>query len=529
MAKHTEDKSEKKRRIDWRLSLRTKWTLIVAGTMVIFFGIFTGVLYHSVSQILLAREQGSVQNTLTAVSQRLSPFKKDLTINDVNPVLNPNFVVSNDDQRGRPDQGSFSQDSLVAMMMQEQVTVTVFNRQHQVVFNSRNPAIDYRNMTNGVHVIKQDGANRMFGVLQIQSAMTGQNIGSVIVKNSLTGYNASMYRLLMQIISIGSLVFVLILAVSVYLMTKLLRPVKEMTETMAVVHDDPNTDIRLRPLRGHDELSQLVDEFNGMLDRLQRYIQQQQQFVQDVSHELRTPVAVLEGHLQLLNRWGKDDPQVLDESLDASLQELGRMKHLIQEMLDLTRADSAATTHPTAVTVITPLLQEVYNNSKMLHPDFQIESDFDLPQSAAVQIYRNHLEQVLIILIDNAVKYSRQRKEIHLSAATDERNVSIIVQDFGRGIAAKDVSQIFNRFYRADEARSDEDVSGNGLGLSIAHRLITEYGGQISVESAEGHGSVFRIDLPLFKGPLPPDEAAEATDHHHDDDQGLPPGIIKMS
>jgi signal transduction histidine kinase len=205
------------------------------------------------------------------------------------------------------------------------------------------------------------------------------------------------------------------------------------------------------------------------------------------------------------------------------------MKHLIQEMLDLTRADSAATTHPTAVTVIIPLLQEVYNNSKMLHPDFQIESDFDLPQSAAVQIYRNHLEQVLIILIDNAVKYSRQRKEIHLSAATDERNVSIIVQDFGRGIAAKDVSQIFNRFYRADEARSDEDVSGNGLGLSIAHRLITEYGGQISVESAEGHGSVFRIDLPLFKGPLPPDEAAEATDHHHDDDQGLPPGIIKMS
>lgn len=525
-----EQKTTKPHRIDWRLSLRTKWTLIVSGTMVLFFAIFAGVLYQSVAQILLSREQGSVQDTLTAVEQRLAPLKGEVTMNSVNPLLNPNYINADTDSLPIPkQQTNFFSDSLIAKLSREDITVSVYDLHGGLVFTTRSPEAKYTSRTaEGFQYTRSDGGKHLIATRQVHSATTNDHIGTAIVYDRMDTFNASMQRLLWQIVLIGILVFVLIVIVALVLMNKLIKPIRQMTETMTVVHDDPNTDVRVPALKGNDELSQLVGEFNGMLDTIQRYIKQQQRFVQDVSHELRTPVAVLEGHLQLLNRWGKDDPQVLSESLGASLQELDRMKHLIQEMLDLTRADNAATTYPNAVTLVLPVLKTVYNNTVMLHGDFQIEKDFDLAPDTAIQMYRNHFEQVLIILLDNAMKYSRNRKEIHLSAATDQSTVSIVVQDFGRGIAPKDLPQIFNRFYRADEARSDMDVSGNGLGLSIAHRLVTEYGGDITVESVVDHGSVFRIDLPLYKGELPPEEAAEAKDDHDDDDE-LPPGIIKMS
>ncbi|WP_032791182.1 sensor histidine kinase, partial [Lacticaseibacillus paracasei] len=251
-------------------------------------------------------------------------------------------------------------------------------------------------------------------------------------------------------------------------------------------------------LKRNDELGDLVLEFNGMLDRIQRYIDQQGEFVQDVSHELRTPVAILEGHLQLLNRWGKDDPEVLAESLTASLQEVTRMKSLIQEMLDLTRADQVDIQFPNAVVDVHQTVQQVVGDFRMIHPEFTFTLDDDLEQKTFVRMYRNHLEQVMIILLDNAVKYSTDRKEIHVSMAENSvSGVAVAVQDFGEGIAEADRRRVFNRFYRVDKARSREK-GGNGLGLSIAQQLVESYHGQIEVDSALGHGSIFRIDLPTI-------------------------------
>nr|WP_243681356.1 HAMP domain-containing sensor histidine kinase [Lacticaseibacillus manihotivorans] len=208
-------------------------------------------------------------------------------------------------------------------------------------------------------------------------------------------------------------------------------------------------------------------------------------------------MAILEGHLQLLNRWGKDDPEVLDESLAASLQEVTRMKSLIQEMLDLTRADQVDVQFPNAVLDLNQLVEQVVNDFTMIHPDFVFILDNDLQGPVWVRMYRNHLEQVLIILLDNAVKYSTTRKEIHVSAATNTDGAAIAVQDFGEGLSNEDRQRVFNRFYRVDKARSREK-GGNGLGLSIAQQLIESYHGEISVDSALGHGSSFRIDLPTI-------------------------------
>jgi signal transduction histidine kinase len=109
---------------------------------------------------------------------------------------------------------------------------------------------------------------------------------------------------------------------------------------------------------------------------------------------------------------------------------------------------------------------------------------------------RDHLEQILIILSDNAVKYSQERREIHFAASRSGKLVELAVQDFGEGISPEDASRVFDRFYRVDKARSRKQ-GGNGLGLSIAQKLVEGYGCKIQLESAIGQGSIFRITLPI--------------------------------
>ena len=134
----------------------------------------------------------------------------------------------------------------------------------------------------------------------------------------------------------------------------------------------------------------------------------------------------------------------------------------------------------------------------MLYPEFTFTFDDDLKRDLWIPIYLNHLEQVVIILMDNAVKYSLDRKEIILSLSKGEEHVEIAVQDFGMGMTEEDRKKVFSRFYRVDKARSRER-GGNGLGLSIAKELIESYDGEISVTTLLNHGSIFKITLPLTK------------------------------
>ena len=133
--------------------------------------------------------------------------------------------------------------------------------------------------------------------------------------------------------------------------------------------------IRVRKPRSNDEWIYLNIHVNRLLDKIDGYVQNQKQFVEDVSHELRTPVAIVEGHLQMLNRWGKDDPEILAESIDASLQEITRMKDLVQMMLDLSRAEHAEVDYKDEMTEIYATTCQVFNNFVMLYPHFRFYLD----------------------------------------------------------------------------------------------------------------------------------------------------------
>lgn len=487
-------------------SLKWKWSLIVAIAIFLTYMIFSVTIFYSFRQIMFSQEDENVKEIITGVTNRLNVESAVLTKATVYQSLSPTYTPStleieeNFDQRNLiiGQDGNY-QDTLYAEMSKEGIVVRVYSPTSRLLFESRPSDVSFdpeAKLT--VQLIDINGKEGISGIAPVYSSQNGILIGYVHVTNALNDYHQMSSQIISAVFTIG--VFALLFSgiTGFLLASKFLQPLKTMTMTMNDIRKDTQSQSRIPIGHTNDELAHLSTVFNDMLDKMQLYIEQQKQFVEDVSHELRTPVAVMEGHLKLLNRWGKEDPEILDESLSASLQEVERMKTLVQEMLDLSRAEQVEIHYKNEKTPIKQVVHQNYNNFKMLYPNFVFNLDDDLNEEIFVSIYRHHLEQILIILLDNAVKYSTDRNEVHISIASDDKFVHVAIQDFGEGMTPEDANKIFNRFYRVDKARS-RHKGGNGLGLSIAKELLLGYKGNISVDSVLNHGSIFRITLPIYK------------------------------
>ena len=462
-----ETTNEKKKKKFFSINL--KWSLGTGLGVVIIFAVFATLLFQSFSSLLIRQEKGHSEEAMNAVTLRLAQSNSTLTDTGVRDILSSSW---NDDIQNRKQAAIYS-DSVLTATSGKNIGISVYSVNKELLFASRGVLVDFSSK-NKQKITKINGQTVYIVRRPVYSNKSNKLIGYVQVTNKLVDYDATRHKLILIFIVFGVTAGLASALVGYVLSAWLLRPIELINETIGKINTDDERDslanVRVPILNQNDELSELSNLFNDMLDRMERYIQQQQQFVEDVSHELRTPVAIIQGHLDLLSRWGKDDPQILEESISASLQEITRMKSLVQEMLDLSRAE-------------------------------QVELQFgnevsDLKNNTPVKIYRNHLEQVLIILMDNAVKYSQDRKEVHMSISKNSKLVEFVVQDFGVGISQENIDKIFDRFYRVDKARS-RDKGGNGLGLSIARKLVEGYHGSMSVESVEGQGSLFRISLPL--------------------------------
>ncbi|WP_412988240.1 ATP-binding protein [Pediococcus siamensis] len=475
-----------------RLSLKWKWAIGTGVGVLLIFIIFSFFVFNSISQVMVSQERSQVNATMNSVISRLQRVSKIDGIT-VGQYLRPDNAAGNSDQSEQP-----YSNALLTNLARRDIVVSVYDLKSEQVFSSRRSSEKFKVPTSRtITHPKGSQFNGLIGRAPIRNH-EGKLIGYIQVVDTLATVKQTQQKIIWIVVLLTLIAFALISLFGYLLATYLLRPINVMNRTMKEVTEDPQTERRIPDLERNDELSDLAIVFNDMLDRMQRYIDQQHQFVEDVSHELRTPVAVIQGHMEMLNRWGKDDPKILNESLQASLDETKRMQSLVQEMLDLTRADQIEIHFSKEETPVMRVVNQVFNDFKMIHPDFTFTLDSDVHSNPIVQIYRNHLEQVLIILLDNAVKYSTKRKEIHVSAAEDARTVQIAIQDFGEGISEENAKKVFNRFYRVDKARS-RDKGGNGLGLSIAQRLIEGYHGKISLESSVGYGSIFRITLPIVK------------------------------
>ncbi|MNO61476.1 Signal transduction histidine-protein kinase ArlS [compost metagenome] len=274
---------------------------------------------------------------------------------------------------------------------------------------------------------------------------------------------------------------------------KILKPIDDMNKTVENI-TIKQIDTRLSVGGTQDELKDLAKTFNGMLDRIQEAYNIQNQFVSDASHELRTPIAVIQGYARLLDRWGKEDKEALEESISAIKSEANNMKELVEKLLFLARGDK--NTQPVIMEEfdLNFLVDELLKETKLIDNDHNISCD----KNEVVKIYADEklLKQAFRIFLDNSIKYTPKGGNIGISTYVNGNNVEIVIKDNGIGIDEKDIPKIFDRFYRADESRTRE-TGGNGLGLSIAKWIIMKHKGKITVNSSLNVGTTIIINLPM--------------------------------
>lgn len=244
---------------------------------------------------------------------------------------------------------------------------------------------------------------------------------------------------------------------------------------------------------GDDDLAGLETAVNNLIVRMHNGYRQQVRFVDDASHELRTPIAVIGGYADMLDRWGKDDPQVLEESIRAIKTETEHMRTLVEQLLFLARGDAGRQKLDRKRLDMTGVLREVWEESRMI--DDRHEYVFRESEPVFVTGDEALLKQAVRILTDNAAKYSPEGSRITFRAYREGGTVCVDVQDNGIGVSRADAERMFDRFYRADAARNSE-TGGSGLGLSIARWIVDRHGGSFRVISREEIGTRVTIVLP---------------------------------
>ena len=231
---------------------------------------------------------------------------------------------------------------------------------------------------------------------------------------------------------------------------------------------------------------------NNLLIHMRESYQQQARFVNDASHELRTPIAVIQGYANMLSRWGREDEKVLDESITAIQHESDHMKYLVEQLLFLARGDSGRTVLQREQVSLSALMQEIYEESFMIdetHPYRLKKAQEEITIDADLAL----LKQAVRILVDNAAKYTKAGDEIYLSYGyTENGRPYIQIQDTGIGMEEADVAHMFERFYRADDARS---YQGTGLGLSIAKWIVDKHRGHFEILSRTELGTRIKVIL----------------------------------
>lgn len=242
------------------------------------------------------------------------------------------------------------------------------------------------------------------------------------------------------------------------------------------------------------ELAELEAAINGLLERTRETYQQQSRFVSDASHELRTPISVLQGYVNMLDRWGKSDEQILDESIEAIKSETEHMKKLVEQLLFLARGDSGRTKLNIEPFSLNDMMQEVYDESLMIDKNHQYRFIAD-SENIIVNGDISMLKQTARILIDNAAKYAPADSRITIKTMISDAIPAFIIQDEGIGMSGSDASHIFERFYRSDPARTKVS-GGTGLGLSIAKWIVDRHGGYFDVLSREDIGTRITVYLP---------------------------------
>ncbi|MBP0019696.1 MAG: HAMP domain-containing histidine kinase [Cyanobacteria bacterium SBLK] len=327
--------------------------------------------------------------------------------------------------------------------------------------------------------------------------VSGRVVGKMNIARNIT-VDRQMFRKLLWTLSSVSIVAIGVITIAIaFYIKRALHPLQKMSQLTASFSAEQLGKEQIYLDSAPSELHRLESAFNQMLEGFHESWEHQRQFVSDVSHELRTPLTIVSGYLQSMLRRGSNlsDPQ--KEALTIASSEADRTVQLLEDLLELARADSGHLHLRKEPILLNDFVTEVVEMAKQYHGDRKIEFE-NSSQFIEVCADFNRLKQVLLNLIENAVKYS-ESDPITVTIAREKERGIIHVRDRGPGIPLAQQTRIFERFYRLDEARA-RTTGGTGLGLSIVKTLVEGMGGTVSLRSKLGEGSTFIVSLRAIAG-----------------------------
>ena len=312
---------------------------------------------------------------------------------------------------------------------------------------------------------------------------------------SLDGVYNTLDNFLMVIVLGMPLILVVASAGGMFLADRALRPVDRMTRTAGTIEAD-QLDRRIGYTGPPDEIGRLAQTLDKMLGRLQTSFKTERRFTADASHELRTPLTVIKGNLDVaLSRERSTQDYV--ETLQNIHVENERLIRLVNRLLYLAQLDAAPLQPRTEQLDPGELLQPVVEQVHLLAAERQITITCETPPMPSIYGNTDHLIQLFLNLIENAVKYTHVGGAVQIMTAYHKPNIKVIIRDNGPGIPEEHLPHLFKRFYRVQSANQSK---GTGLGLAVAHSIAIEHGGTIAVESRVGRGTTFTVQLPVKRG-----------------------------
>jgi two-component system OmpR family sensor kinase len=475
------------------VSIRLRLTLLYSAILALTLILFSTVLYAAQSQYTLAIVQRDLAQTAGQIAMGWTRLQRDFEWRMPMPWMGP--------------EGDRAREALQPLMREGRPRDMVHIR------DAEGTPIDLpANQGEGALSLSQEGLKHLQnGEVWIETAhdeegrvlvynqpivVNDEFIGIVQLSRSLADRDRSLQSLGIALLAGSALTTVVAFGIGWTLSGVTLRPIHRITRTAREIGQARDFSSRVEHTGPNDELGQLATTFNEMLSKLEdgyqqiaRALQVQRDFVADVSHELRTPLTTIRGNLTLLERIPALPQAEQEDILRDLISESARLSRLVSDLLTLARADAGRRLELGPVDV-QPLVEEVIRQARILAPGREIDHDGENLTDLTAYANEDVLKQVLLILLDNAIKHTDG--PIRVSLADGDQRITIRVQDSGPGMPDELQSRIFDRFYRGDLSRT---TPGFGLGLSIARALAEAQQGTVTVESEIGKGSTFVVSV----------------------------------
>jgi signal transduction histidine kinase len=331
--------------------------------------------------------------------------------------------------------------------------------------------------------------------IQIPIFENDEKVGYLLVAMSLEDAMFVMNNLLFVLEITYPTILLLLFLIARYIAGRSIRPIQNVIATSDSISRD-NLNARIQLPQNRDEIYILTETINNLLDRIENAVEREKQFTSDASHELRTPLAVIKGTLEVLAR----KPRTVEEynqKIGYCIQEVDRINKMVDQLLLLARLENQKQSLNLQNLSLNNAVSECLSrfDDRILTRKIQIKEHYSQNNEVVSDFY--FLSIILNNIISNALKYTQEGGTIDFYIQSNEKDIEIVIQDNGMGIADDELQKIFNSFYRTKSTQDLIEIKGNGLGLSIVKRLSDVLGIQINVDSKEGHGTRFSLVFPV--------------------------------